>query len=165
MPLRYVAQLGEEEIILTVAPNGTLWRVEQNNESFALDAAQIAPGHFSVLHNGKSYDVILFGENGAERAVINGRETPLELYEERLGAKSRSRKRHHGGLIKAPMPGLVIAVNVQVGDVVKRGQSLIVLEAMKMENDLTSPADASVTALYVAKGDKVERDAKLVELG
>jgi pyruvate carboxylase subunit B len=66
--------------------------------------------------------------------------------------------------IKAPMPGMVVRLPAQKGDAVKKGQSLVVIEAMKMENDLKSPADGIVTAIHVAERTAVEKNARLITL-
>ena len=64
----------------------------------------------------------------------------------------------------APMPGLVVRVTVQPGDTVQAGQALVVMEAMKMENELRAPAAGTVKAVLVQPGTKVEKGATLVEL-
>lgn len=66
--------------------------------------------------------------------------------------------------VKAPMPGNIIKVNVKPGDSVKKGDVLVVLEAMKMENDVCAPADATVASVEVSQGATVETDAVLVTL-
>ena len=66
--------------------------------------------------------------------------------------------------IKAPMPGNIIKVNVKPGDAVKKGDVLVVLEAMKMENDVCAPEDGTVASVEVTKGATVETDAVLVTL-
>ena len=66
--------------------------------------------------------------------------------------------------VKAPMPGNLIKVNVKVGDAVKKGAVLCVLEAMKMENDIMAPADGVVASVEAAKGASVATDAVLVTL-
>ena len=66
-----------------------------------------------------------------------------------------------GEAINAPMPGNILAVNVAAGDSVKKGQVLMVLEAMKMENEIMAPRDGRVTAVAVAKGAAVESGALL----
>jgi biotin carboxyl carrier protein len=65
-------------------------------------------------------------------------------------------------LIVAPMPGKVVKVLVKVGDEVKQGQGLVVVEAMKMENELKSPKDGKVVELFAKEGTAVENNAKLV---
>ena len=66
--------------------------------------------------------------------------------------------------VKAPMPGNIMKVNVKPGAAVKKGDVLIVLEAMKMENDVCAPADGTVASVEVAQGATVETDAVLVTL-
>ena len=68
-------------------------------------------------------------------------------------------------LVKAPMSGTIVKVNVAVGDKVKKGDLLCVLEAMKMENDIMAPADGVVTSVNATKGATVATDAVLVALG
>ncbi len=66
--------------------------------------------------------------------------------------------------IKAPMPGNIMKVNFKVGDAVKKGDVLVVLEAMKMENDVCAPADGVVATVEVSQGMTVETDAVLITL-
>ena len=66
-----------------------------------------------------------------------------------------------GEQVTAPMPGTILAVNVAVGDSVKRGQVLMILEAMKMENEIMCPRDGRVTAIQAAKGTAVESGTPL----
>jgi pyruvate carboxylase subunit B len=66
--------------------------------------------------------------------------------------------------VKAPMPGLVVRVEVETGSRVRRGQGLVVLEAMKMENELASAVAGTVTAIRVSPGQKVEKGSVLVEV-
>lgn len=69
-----------------------------------------------------------------------------------------------GNAIKTPLPGVIIDVKVAVGDTVKKGQTVVVLEAMKMENNINADRDGKVTAIQVAKGDTVADGAVLVVL-
>ena len=70
-----------------------------------------------------------------------------------------------GESVKAPMPGNILKVNVNVGDAVKEGQVLVVLEAMKMENEIMAPKDGTVTQVVVSKGSTVDTGAPLVVIG
>ena len=69
-----------------------------------------------------------------------------------------------GNAIKTPLPGVIIDVKVNVGDTVAKGQTVVVLEAMKMENNINADRDGKVTAIHVAKGDTVADGAILVVL-
>jgi 3-methylcrotonyl-CoA carboxylase alpha subunit len=69
-----------------------------------------------------------------------------------------------GGHLTAPMPGRVVAVHVAVGESVRTGQALIVLEAMKMEHIITAPADGTVSAIHHPAGDQVDEGAELLSL-
>ena len=66
--------------------------------------------------------------------------------------------------VEAPMQGLVVGVNVSPGQKVKVGETLIVLEAMKMENPIVAPVDATVEGIHISKGDTVETGALLISL-
>ena len=70
-----------------------------------------------------------------------------------------------GEAVNAPMPGNILKVNVNVGDAVKAGTVLVVLEAMKMENEIMAPKDGSVTQVLVSKGSTVDTGAPLVVIG
>ena len=70
-----------------------------------------------------------------------------------------------GETVSAPMPGNILAVNVQVGSAVKKGDVLLILEAMKMENEIMAPCDGTVSAVNVTKGSTVETGASLVVIG
>ena len=102
--------------------------------------------------NGKDYDVAVNGIEGRNASVtVNGAAAPKAS-----GA---------GKDIVSPLPGVVISVDVKVGDAVKRGQKVAVIEAMKMENEILADCDGSVTAVHVSKGDSVLEDAKIVTVG
>ena len=70
-----------------------------------------------------------------------------------------------GEAVNAPMPGNILKVNVKAGDVVKSGTVLVVLEAMKMENEIMAPKDGTVTQVLVSKGSTVDTGAPLVVIG
>ena len=88
---------------------------------------------------------------------VNGTAYEVEI-EEMTGAPAASGA---GESITSPMPGNILAVNVAAGDMVKKGQVLMVLEAMKMENEIMAPQDGKVISVAVAKGAAVESGALL----
>ncbi|NNE35391.1 MAG: acetyl-CoA carboxylase biotin carboxyl carrier protein subunit [Rhodothermales bacterium] len=100
--------------------------------------------------------------------MINGREyksvvkSRKDLLLEKFGSTGAGASGHSD--VKAPMPGLVVRVNVAVGDIVEAGQPLLVLEAMKMENEIGSPRNGVVGAVHVADGEAVGKNALLIEI-
>jgi pyruvate carboxylase subunit B len=99
---------------------------------------------------------------------IDGRRYQVEALDERTHAirqlSAKTAAPAGPAPLVAPMPGLVVRVNVAVGDQVQAGQGLVVMEAMKMENELRASSAATVKAVRVAPGTAVERGATLVEL-
>ena len=98
---------------------------------------------------------------------INGRKYPVQLKDkfdlllEKMGMSNVAAGKINN--VKAPMPGLIIDLKVQAGNVVKTGDQLLILEAMKMENILKSTGEGTVKNVKVKKGDRVEKGQVLVE--
>ena len=120
---------------------------------------------FNVTVNGVSYDVVV-EEVGAEAAAPVAAPVAAPKAAPAPVAAPKAAPAGNAGAIavKAPMPGNLIKVNVKVGDAVKKGDVLCVLEAMKMENDIMAPADGVVASVEAAKGASVATDAVLVTL-
>lgn len=101
--------------------------------------------------------------------IIHGRVLPLTIETERdrlLKVAAQAAAGEGGGaLIKAAMPGLVVRINVAVGQTVKRGDAVLILEAMKMENEVRAPADGVIKEIRVNERDSVEKGAPLIALG
>jgi len=74
-------------------------------------------------------------------------------------------KDHGFNMIKAPLPGVILAVSVKEGDQVKAGQSVLKMEAMKMENDIQTPTDGKILEIFVKPGESVLEGAQLVKIG
>ena len=120
-----------------------------------------------ITVNGKSYDVQV-EEIGAsnESTPINdsidlGETTSRPQKEE---VKNENKKTADGEAIKSPMPGTIVSVNVKEGQNVSSGDVLVILEAMKMENEILAPRGAVVSSVNVSKGQSVESDTILLSL-
>ena len=98
----------------------------------------------------------------AGRQLVHGPDGDIELID--VSRFPQSERAGFRGGLQAPMPGRVLALSAAVGDKVTRGQSLLVLEAMKMEHRMTAPADGTVRAIKVAVGDQVANGAVLIEI-
>ena len=112
----------------------------------------VEPGVWSVLIDGRSYEVCVDGSQAwvAGRSFTVQVEDPRELSAQAANGGASGRRD-----VKAPMPGRVVRVLVEVGDEVAAGQGLMVVEAMKMQNEMPSPKAGRVAAVNVAAGDAV----------
>ncbi len=118
---------------------------------------------------GESVEEIIYADNGNGTEIFSRDGTlKLEILSDRdiLIRSLRSQAASHGSHseIKAPMPGLVVKTLVNKGDRLKRGAKLVILEAMKMENELRTPVEAEVEEVLVKEGDVVEKDQVIVRL-
>ena len=122
--------------------------------------------NYRVTVNGVAYDVVVEELNGSVAAPAPVA-TPVAAAPKAAPAPAAAPKASGNAgatSVKAPMPGNLIKVNVKVGDAVKKGDVLCVLEAMKMENDIMAPADGVVASIEAAQGASVATDAVLVTL-
>ena len=108
---------------------------------------------YNITVNGSAYDVTVEEvEAGAEAPVS----TPAAAPAAPKAAKPAAPKGTQGGVkVEAPMPGNVVDVKVQVGDKVKNGDDIAIVEAMKMENSIPAPCDGTIASVNVRKGDSV----------
>lgn len=153
-----------------IKKNGS--ELEVNGKFFASDLVLLGNNKFHLLHDLKSYTIEIVAINNEEKIVqlkVNNifyectvQDKWDELLQQMGMDKGSSQK---GGDIKAPMPGLVVNVLVQPGQQISKGDALLVLEAMKMENILKSPGDGEVKKVLVSKGEKVEKNQVMVSLG
>lgn len=117
---------------------------------------------YNVNVNGTNYEVVIEEVNGAEIAAAAPAAAPAPAP---VAAPAPAAAPAGGETVNAPMPGNILAVNVTVGQAVKKGDVLLVLEAMKMENEIMSPVDGTVTSVAVTKGATVETGAVLCVIG
>ena len=111
--------------------------------------------NYRVTVNGVAYDVVVEEIVGGAAPAPVAAPAPAAKPAADANAKCS---------VSAPMPGNILAVNVKVGDAVKKGDVLCVLEAMKMENDIMAPADGVVASIEAAQGSSVATEAVLVTL-
>ena len=108
--------------------------------------------------------VVSFTRGADQRVSFAGRPVAARVQSSARGGSHAPEQLGGGGRIEAPMPGRVVSVRVKVGDVVAAGAALIVVEAMKMQNELLAPRAGTVTRVLTSEGAAVERGAVLVEL-
>lgn len=139
-------------------------------DDFQIEIVNQSKNELRVVYNGKKYDARLLKIDKETKEVIlkiNGNRLKIALtdhYDELLKSMGMG-----AGVIqkvnelKAPMPGVVFEIKVAIGDIIKKDDPILVLEAMKMENILKSPIDAVIKNIVIEKGDTVEKNKILVE--
>lgn len=151
-----------------VARDGERVVVDVDGRKHVLDAAATEPGRWSLLFADQhaSHDVLVRnGQPGAWLVHVDGAVVPVRLLDPRR-REGPSTDGVAGGLVRiaAPMPGKVVKVLVKAGAAVSARQPLIVVEAMKMENELRAPRPGTVTEVLVSEGALVEAGAPLVTM-
>ena len=141
------------------------------NDLEQIDLAELSGQKVHLLHNNKSFAIELLKSdfvNRNYRIKVNGNTyeltiaTPLDQLIKEMGLSFGNDSFEDE--IHAPMPGIILEVNVAERDEVKKGDFLCVLEAMKMENTLTAPRDGVVKSVTIAKGETVDKGKLLIEL-
>lgn len=151
-----------------VTKEGDQWLL--NNSPFNMDLADLRNDRFHVIHEGRSMEVEVIEKDYKEKCFkfrINGQEYTTRA-EDKLDkllatmgiAKGSDLKVNQ---VKAPMPGLIQSISVKSGDVVKKGDLLLVLVAMKMENSIKAPGDGKVQSVSVSTGQSVEKNHILID--
>lgn len=135
------------EILKENAPG--VYSLKINDQVVIVEVQRNEDGSFTIVKDGLVYETDVVTET-----VELLRKFAVETDSKHLGEVS----------VKAPMPGLVVKVLVSEGDVVKRGDKVVILEAMKMENALSSPISGIVKKVFALEGKTVEKDAILVEI-
>jgi len=157
--------------------NGKQFEIVSDNGSLSIDGqpvnwdlAEVGDGYFHIIHEHKSYRAELVKHDAQAKTFsfkINGRlytvalKNKFDLLLEKMGMSANASAKVNN--IKAPMPGLIIDLRVKAGDTVAAGDTLVILEAMKMENSIKSPGEATVRNVKVGKGDSVEKGQVLIE--
>ncbi len=164
--MRYTAILGGEERLIEITPRENGYHIVIDEKVLDVDAVHLQGFALGLIAGTRSYRCdIEPGKDGHLAVLVGESSYPLEILDERkLRMRRASGKFTLEGpqRIDAPMPGKVTRVLVKVGDEVREGQGLVVVEAMKMENELQSPKAGRVTELHAVEGAAVESGAKLV---
>ncbi len=123
-------------------------------------------GQVAILAAGRSWGVSIEGDEHSVTCSIAGRLYAVEIEDERERAAHAAEREatKGGGVVKSIMPGVVVKLLVKEGEAVEKGQPLLVLEAMKMQNEIGAPGAGVVKALHVREGEAVSSGAKLATL-
>lgn len=167
--MKYYAEMDGETLEMDVEERGEDLKVAIGGRELTANLQKVShPSLYSLIVNNESYEVFVEQREGRYLVMIGGELYSVCVQDERakrLAAVMPKERGHEGEVaIMAPMPGLVVAVDVRPGDVVEKGKGLVVLEAMKMQNELRAPRSGTVKAVHVQQGERVEHGRVLVVL-
>ncbi|MBO0778407.1 MAG: biotin/lipoyl-binding protein [Ktedonobacteraceae bacterium] len=182
--MSYITTINNQTYTVTTEKNGQQRKITLNGDELTIDWRQLASlvadakgsifqgGRYSLLIAGKSYEVYArqitkAGEKDSQfyEIQIAGQRFEIKVEDERtkkLAGLARGGTHAGEAIVQAPMPGLVINIPLEVGTQVEHGQTVAVLEAMKMENDLSSPISGTIKEIRVSKGQTVDLGQVLV---
>lgn len=164
--MKYIATINDQEFLVEIIDEG---KVSLNGKIFEIDFKQIiGQPVYSLLMEGKSYEAFVQQEENIWEVMLGGSMYEVEVEDER---EKRLRATSGGGVadrgefhLKSPMPGLVVSVNVDEGQEVEKGDVLLILESMKMQNELKSPRAGTVTRIRIKPGDTVEQKQTMLSV-
>lgn len=165
--MKYLARLDGEEREYVLERHAGALIARCGDVAHRLDLALVGDGAtFSLLVDGRSYDVVADVDREEVAVQLLGQRFVVQVEDERERAAHAVAGHAHGGKreIRAAMPGIVVDVRVAAGDEVAEGATLVVLEAMKMQNPLTAETGGRVTRVLCKKGDAVAGGALLAEM-
>ena len=136
------------------------------DRQYEIDSQPISENCLSLLVNEKAYTVFIVEEEGKKYISIQGEQFCVEEAKAETGARSIAESATLKGTptIAAPMPGKIVKILVGEGDKVEKGQGLVIVEAMKMENEIRSPSAGIVEKINFKEGDLVDAAEPIIEL-
>ena len=163
--MKYVTTIEDKEFSVEIIDEKHI-RINENILEVDLIAVSGQPV-YSLIIGGKSYEAYVYPEEKDWQVLLRGRQYKAMVEDEREkrlktagGARAESGEFH----LKAPMPGLVVSIPVAEGQQVQKGQVLVILESMKMQNELKSPRDGTVHRIRVKPGESVEQRQTLLSV-
>jgi biotin carboxyl carrier protein len=156
--MKFEVRIGAKTRIVELEGNADRWRITLDGQPLDADAVEIAPNTFSILLRGQSHEIRVTPSTSGTLTLQTGLE---EFIAEVLDPRAWGRSRHSAletegrQPVVAPMPGKIIRLLVKAGDIVEAGQGLLVVEAMKMQNEIRSPKSGVVDRLLAQEGQPV----------
>jgi len=164
--MKYITTINDKEFLVEIVDDH---HVTINGKTYQVDFEAVSGQPvYSLIVDGKSHEAYVREGDDDWQVLLRGRLYPIKVEDER---EKRLRAAAGGGVaesgeyhLKAPMPGLVVAIPVDEGQQVKKGQVLLILESMKMQNELKSPRDGTVNRIKVKAGESVEQKQALLSV-
>lgn len=165
MKTEYSYQVGDLAMKVVVERVDDAFRVTVGERSYLVRAQRPEHGRLDLQVDDRRLRATVAMDGAHRHVALAGQTWVLERIRPERQGRARGAGGPASGSLEASMPGLVLDVPVAEGDAVQRGETLVVLEAMKMELRITAPADGVVARVHCKAGDLVERGQLLVEIG
>lgn len=165
--MKYFTKIGDRERDFTFERQGGQLVAHTGDKTYHLDLSLVGDGTaFTLLVDGSSHDVVVDAVEAQTLVQVRGELVKVEVQDERERTASEVAGARVGGkrTIVASMPGVVAELSVQVGDAVEDGQTLLILEAMKMQNPIQAEGAGTVVKIHTQAGAAVANGAPLVDL-
>ena len=164
--MRYITTIGDQEYLVEILDEH---RVAVNDKVFEVDFQRVGDQPvYSLLVDGRSINAHVQQDEAIWQVLFQAHLYTVQVEDERekrlraaMGSTAGEHEEFH---LKAPMPGLVVAVPVETGQVIAKGDVLVILESMKMQNELRSPRPGTVARVRVGVGDRVEQKETLLSV-
>lgn len=164
--MKYIASVDDQSFEIEIRPND---QVLINGEPVQADFQSVADQPvYTLLLDGESFEALVYPSDRGVQVLLRGRLFDFIVEDER---QRRLRQSSGGAAIqsgeyqlKAPMPGLIVAIPIEEGQEIKAGDDLIILESMKMQNELKAPRDGVVNRIRIKPGDNVDQNQVLLTL-
>ena len=162
--MKYEITIGGTTRNVDIQPAGDgRYRVSWEGESHEVDLLKPSPEAYQMLIDGESWEAGCVASPEGYLVDVMGLSTEVGVVDPRRKALKHAAGAV-SGMLATQMPGRVVRLIVKVGDAVKKGQPIIVVEAMKMENEMKCPIDGTVAEILVAEGQAVEAGTKLIRV-
>ena len=161
--MKYVTIINERRFEIEVDNDG---RVLIDGEERDVDFLNLGGSLYSLITENKSFEAVIDDDEGRIDVMMRGRLFEAQVLDERamLLMQRRGGMVDSSGEVHAPMPGLIVDVTVEEGEAVAKGQTVVILESMKMQNELKSPIDGTARAIHAVAGQAVDKNDLLVEI-
>ena len=150
-----------DQTVIDLTPQDKSYRATIGDQTVDVEIVRAKDGQLELLIDGEHVTAYVSADGAKRWVTVNGQTLMLT---KSSGERRRGSGHDQGAGLVAPMPGLVRSVNVEQGEAVMKSQTLLVLEAMKMEIRIQAPRDGSVKKLLVQPGQTVEREQVLIEI-
>ncbi len=160
--MRFSAKAGREILDVTIERRNGTYSVEIDGEHYEVDCHKLEADFYSFLIGGRSYEVSVEASRNGYRVRHGAAEQLVTLSDPGRQAREKRADTKGTAAVVSAMPGKVVRVLVSVGDKVEAGQGVMVVEAMKMENEITAPKPGRVSSIAVQPEETVESGGELL---